>query len=40
LNCKSAVELSNIVIVEKPVGRLQCSDPTQSQLLGKSSLPG
>src|SRR5208337_2089627 len=39
-NCKSAVELSNVVIVEKLVGRLQCSDPAQSQLLGKSSLPG
>jgi hypothetical protein len=37
-NCKSAVELSNVVIVEKLVGRLQCSDPTQ--LLGNSSLPG
>src|ERR1017187_2317689 len=39
-NRKTAVELGDVVLIEKVVGRFQSSDPAQSQLLRQSSLPG
>src|SRR5664279_701666 len=39
-NRKAAVELSDVVLLEKVVGRFQSSDPAQSQLLRQPSLPG
>src|ERR1035441_7327533 len=39
-NGKAAVELGDVVVIKKPVGSFQCSNPAQAQLLGKSSLPG
>src|ERR1035438_1966064 len=39
-NRETAVELGDVVLIEKYVGPFQCSDPAQAQLLGKSSLPG
>src|SRR5690348_6862912 len=37
-NGKAAVELGDVVLVEKLVGCFQGSDPAQAQLLGKPSL--
>src|SRR6202522_1714030 len=39
-NGKAAVELGDVVLTEKRVGRVQRSDPAQSQLLRQPSLPG
>jgi hypothetical protein len=39
-NREEAVELGDVVIVEKLVGPFQCSDPAQAQLLRESALPG
>src|ERR1035441_1969700 len=38
-NRKTAVELGDIVLIEKAVGPLQSSDPAQTQLLRQPSLP-
>src|ERR1022692_2373957 len=39
-NRKTAVELGDVVLIEKVVGPLQSSDPAQAQLLRQPSLPG
>ena len=39
-NGKAAVEVSDVVLVEKLVGPFQSSDPAQSQLLRQPALPG
>jgi hypothetical protein len=39
-NRNAAIELGNVVLVEKLVGRFQSSDTAQSQLLRKPSLSG
>src|ERR1700689_4984861 len=39
-NREATVELGDVVLIEKVVGRFQSSDPAQSQLLRQPSLPG